>query len=213
MGEYLHVTTPPGRCRQVSATIFAGASRCEEPFWQVLAPCKVHGGGFRRWTQLCCLLLQSRNTKLKTKQTTQCGPSSESAEAAADINKPAAPQARARAHTHTSWSSAFTRAPMTPKDVKRRYSKGRVLVTVLRKGYRNNGMWACRNICRVSWWEATHCSSARALQTRLEACAPEVGGHGHGMWGGCGPPSTRESHTDIRPSSKGLKEWTGYCWG
>ena len=39
----------------------------------------------------------------------------------------------------TSVSSTLTRAPMTPREVSRRYSKGRVLLTVLRKGYRKRG--------------------------------------------------------------------------
>lgn len=36
----------------------------------------------------------------------------------------------------------MTRAPITPRDVKRRYSKGRVFEVVFRKGYRKSGMWA-----------------------------------------------------------------------
>lgn len=35
---------------------------------------------------------------------------------------------------------ALTSAPMTPREVRRRYSKGRVLLTVCRKGYRYRGM-------------------------------------------------------------------------
>jgi len=31
---------------------------------------------------------------------------------------------------------------MTPNDVRRKYSNGRVLDTVFKNGYRNNGMWA-----------------------------------------------------------------------
>ena len=42
----------------------------------------------------------------------------------------------------TSESSIFTSAPITPNDVSLRYSNGRFLLTVLRKGYRNNGMCA-----------------------------------------------------------------------
>lgn len=38
------------------------------------------------------------------------------------------------------FSFCLTRAPMTPKEVRRRYSNGRVLEVVLRKGYRNKGM-------------------------------------------------------------------------
>jgi hypothetical protein len=33
-----------------------------------------------------------------------------------------------------------------------------------------------RNSARVSWWEATHCSSASALQTRFEAAAVSCDG-------------------------------------
>lgn len=38
--------------------------------------------------------------------------------------------------------STLTRAPMTPRLVRRRYSKGLVLLTVWRNGYKNRGMWA-----------------------------------------------------------------------
>lgn len=36
-------------------------------------------------------------------------------------------------------------SPMTPRLVSRRYSKGRVLLTVCKKGYRKSGMCAARN--------------------------------------------------------------------
>ena len=36
-------------------------------------------------------------------------------------------------------SDCFTRAPMTPREVRRRYSNGLVLDVVLRKGYKNSG--------------------------------------------------------------------------
>ena len=36
----------------------------------------------------------------------------------------------------------MTRAPMTPKLVKRKYSKGLVLLVVFKNGYKNRGMWA-----------------------------------------------------------------------
>lgn len=42
----------------------------------------------------------------------------------------------------TSEESFLTRAPMTPREVRRRYSKGRDFEVVLRKGYRKRGMWA-----------------------------------------------------------------------
>lgn len=34
----------------------------------------------------------------------------------------------------------LTKAPITPRDVRRRYSKGRVLEVVFRKGYKNSGI-------------------------------------------------------------------------
>jgi hypothetical protein len=93
----------------------------------------------------------------------------------------------------TSDESFLTRAPMTPKDVSLRYSKGRDFEVVLRKGYRNSGMWAIRNVsnlnllaeakqlplrksARVSLCDATHCRRARALQTRLDAAAVSCDG-------------------------------------
>jgi hypothetical protein len=36
--------------------------------------------------------------------------------------------------------SDFTRAPMTPKDVRRRYSNGLDLLVVFKNGYRKSGM-------------------------------------------------------------------------
>ena len=80
----------------------------------------------------------------------------------------------------TSVSSTFTSAPITPSDVSRRYSNGRVLLTVLRKGYRNSGTCACRKSVRVSGCDATHCSSARALHTRFDDDAVSVGGLRYG---------------------------------
>ena len=65
----------------------------------------------------------------------------------------------------TSCSSVLTRAPITPRDVNLRYSKGLVFDTVCKNGYKYKGMWARRNADRVSGCEATHCSNARALQT------------------------------------------------
>lgn len=47
-------------------------------------------------------------------------------------------------------SFCLTRAPMTPSDVSRRYSNGRVLDVVLRKGYKNNGMWAAAGFRRLA---------------------------------------------------------------
>jgi hypothetical protein len=42
----------------------------------------------------------------------------------------------------TSDESFLTRAPMTPREVSRRYSKGRDLEVVLRKGYKKSGICA-----------------------------------------------------------------------
>src|SRR5258707_1134775 len=42
----------------------------------------------------------------------------------------------------TSDESFFTSAPITPSEVSRKYSNGRDLDVVLRKGYRKSGMWA-----------------------------------------------------------------------
>lgn len=39
-------------------------------------------------------------------------------------------------------SFCLTKAPMTPKEVNRKYSKGLVFDVVLRNGYRKSGMWA-----------------------------------------------------------------------
>lgn len=42
----------------------------------------------------------------------------------------------------TSAESFLTNAPMTPREVRRRYSNGRDFDVVLRKGYRNRGICA-----------------------------------------------------------------------
>ena len=42
----------------------------------------------------------------------------------------------------TSDESFFTKAPMTPRDVRRRYSNGLDFEVVFRKGYKKSGMWA-----------------------------------------------------------------------
>src|ERR1700753_2461091 len=42
----------------------------------------------------------------------------------------------------TSELSFLTKAPMTPRDVRRRYSNGRDFEVVLRNGYKNSGMCA-----------------------------------------------------------------------
>eukprot|EP00967_Tisochrysis_lutea_P068230 scaffold89288_cov35-Tisochrysis_lutea.AAC.1 len=80
----------------------------------------------------------------------------------------------------TSASSTLTSAPITPSEVSRKYSNGRVLDTVLRKGYRKRGMCAFKKSVRVSGCDATHCRSARALHTRFEAWAVSDGGERRG---------------------------------
>jgi hypothetical protein len=49
----------------------------------------------------------------------------------------------------TSVSSTLTSAPTTPRLVRRRYSNGLVLETVLRKGYRKRGMCAAERETRA----------------------------------------------------------------
>ena len=87
----------------------------------------------------------------------------------------------------TSDESFLTSAPMTPRDVRRRYSKGGDLEVVLSSGYRKSGICAAssqqnlrgvqgsnlpfKKSARVSLCEATHCSKARALHTRFDAAA------------------------------------------
>jgi hypothetical protein len=56
----------------------------------------------------------------------------------------------------TSVSSIFTKAPITPRDVNLRYSKGLPFETVFKNGYKNKGICAFKNNYRVSLWEATH---------------------------------------------------------
>lgn len=70
----------------------------------------------------------------------------------------------------------LTSAPMTPNDVKRKYSNGRVFEVVCKNGYRNRGICACKNTVRVSGCEATHCRRANALQTRFDWWAVNVAG-------------------------------------
>lgn len=53
----------------------------------------------------------------------------------------------------TSVESFLTNAPMTPRDVRRKYSKGRDFDVVFRKGYRNSGIWAERQSVQVDGFE------------------------------------------------------------
>ena len=71
----------------------------------------------------------------------------------------------------TSCSSVLTRAPITPREVSLKYSKGRVLLTVWRKGYRYNGMWANRNADldhRIVERELIQMKDKRVLGEQLE---------------------------------------------
>lgn len=76
----------------------------------------------------------------------------------------------------TSCSSVLTSAPITPKLVSRKYSKGRVFEDVWRNGYKKSGIWADKNTERVSWCDATFCRRASALHTRFDCWAVNVGG-------------------------------------
>lgn len=89
-------------------------------------------------------------------------------------------------------SSTLTSAPITPRDVSLKYSNGRCLDTVFKKGYKYRGIWAINqqlreifqkrmylpliNLDLVSGWDATHCNKANALHTRLLAWGDRVGG-------------------------------------
>jgi len=51
----------------------------------------------------------------------------------------------------TSDESFLTRAPMTPREVSRRYSNGRDFEVVLRNGYRKRGICAGQ-VLMLEWW-------------------------------------------------------------
>lgn len=81
----------------------------------------------------------------------------------------------------TSDESFLTRAPMTPKEVSRRYSKGLDLEVVLRNGYRNKGMWASELVSeQISWLREQSCYRLRSdsgyhyvmqhIVTKLKRC-------------------------------------------
>ena len=79
----------------------------------------------------------------------------------------------------TSDESFFTSAPITPSDVRRRYSKGRDLEVVLRKGYRKSGMCAIWSAQFLKSEEIQTYRSERAhgsrcaklhIEVRLERC-------------------------------------------
>jgi len=76
----------------------------------------------------------------------------------------------------TSGLSTLTRAPITPSAVNLKYSKGLVLLTVLRKGYKKIGIWAAKKAGLVSWWAATHWNKAKTLQALFEVRIFNFGG-------------------------------------
>ena len=57
----------------------------------------------------------------------------------------------------------LTRAPMTPRLVSRRYSNGRVLLVVLRKGYKNSGTCAAGG--ELDHQHSTHLTWVAAADT------------------------------------------------
>lgn len=56
----------------------------------------------------------------------------------------------------TSEESFFTKAPITPRLVSRKYSNGRDFEVVLRKGYKNRGMCAIMDNVSVTGNEFSH---------------------------------------------------------
>lgn len=100
----------------------------------------------------------------------------------------------------TSLSSIFTRAPITPRDVSLKYSKGRPLLTVFKNGYKKRGMCALRKSYLVSLWEATHCKRAKTLQALLEVFVSKLGGDN---WGYTDTISCRRA--DIVPTECQMK--------
>lgn len=69
----------------------------------------------------------------------------------------------------TSDESFFTNAPITPRLVRRRYSKGRDLDVVLRNGYRKSGMWA-RVVMSASYYP----SIISGFQRTVEEQGPRI---------------------------------------
>ena len=70
----------------------------------------------------------------------------------------------------------FTKAPITPNDVTRRFSNILLLVEVLRKGQRKRGMWALRNSQRVWGCRAKHWRRPTTRQMRFELVSLRLGG-------------------------------------
>lgn len=67
-------------------------------------------------------------------------------------------------------SSPFTRAPITPKLVTLKFSKGLERFDVFKNGYKNNGIWAERKCPLVSGCKAKHYNNPKTLHTLLEIC-------------------------------------------
>ena len=59
-------------------------------------------------------------------------------------------------------------APITPRDVRRRYSNVALLEVVFEKGNRKSKIWACKNKFLVSRCDATPVTRPRALHTRFD---------------------------------------------
>lgn len=66
-------------------------------------------------------------------------------------------------------SFCLTKAPMTPREVNRKYSKGLVFDVVLRNGYRKSGMWAGN---RERWRRSVQKSFCMNICLRFEDDSP-----------------------------------------
>jgi len=124
------------------------------------------------------------------------GPTFESSEPVSMMRRQRGMISVVRRNSMVGGESDLTSAPMTPRDVRRRYSNGLDFDVVFKKGYKNNGICAkrqnsgsledeelsgpLRKTSLVSGWEATHWRSARALQTRFEAWGVSSGGFNSG---------------------------------
>lgn len=76
----------------------------------------------------------------------------------------------------------MTSAPITPKEVSLRYSKGRVLEVVFKNGYKNNGMWANNDLdpearCKESAYQSEKVagfpSGRQRIATEPAHCKPD----------------------------------------
>ena len=92
----------------------------------------------------------------------------------------------------TSIPSFLIRAPITPRQVKRKYSNERPLWLAFKQGYRYKGIWAtkinifgqlkipCKNGPWVIGCEAIHCIKAKELHTLVDDCELREGGDNNG---------------------------------